>query len=289
MSTIGLADQPTPHPLELVSAQATSCAGQLTVAELQTALRAARGVHPAPTVTSHDVASVPVAIETLAVVSAHPGAGCSTVALAVADAASATQPEQLIEYCDAGRSGLAGAADRELGEVPGGLWRRGRRGPVIIDRLAGVERDSEPPEDAARVRVVDIGTGMGLLPISSAVVLVCRASVPGLRAAEGQLDALNERHVALAALGSARWPGVVRASAGPRISALRGAGRVITVPLDRRLAATGLTRDRLPRGVLAAAHRLLALTGSTTRPYRRPGRTPGRVSYRTASRSDASR
>jgi len=233
--------------------------------------------------------SASVAIETLVVVAAHPGAGCSTVALAAADAASATQPVQLIEYCDAGRSGLAGAADCELGEVAGGLWRGGRRGPVIIDRRADVDRDSEPPDDSARVRVVDVGTGMGLLRISGAVVLVCRASVPGLHAAEGHLDALRERNVVLAVLGPARWPGVVRASTGPQIAARRESGRVITVPLDRRLAATGLTRDRLPRGVLAAAHRLLALTGSTTRPYRRPGRTPGRVSYRAASRSDASR
>ena len=73
------------------------------------------------------------------------------------------------------------------------------------------------------------------------------------------LDQLEEQPVVVAAVGPARWPGEVTASAGPRLRALRLAGRVVPVPLDQRLQVTGLTDRPLPRSVLAAGRALLQL------------------------------
>ena len=49
------------------------------------------------------------------------------------------------------------------------------------------------------------------------------------------------------------------ASSGPRLRALRIAGRVVTVPLDRHLQISGLTDSPLPKPVLAAGRALLEL------------------------------
>jgi Mrp family chromosome partitioning ATPase len=212
----------------------------------------------------------------IAVVAAHAGAGASTVALAISDAAAEDgTPVHLIEHASPWRSGLVAAASSELGAHPGGSWRRGRRGNVTLDRRATVSTPNAwpgpPTDDRPGVTVLDLGLldADGNLPLTdcTTTVVVCRPSVPGVRLAEQLLAQFAEEPVLVAALGPGRWPGEVTASLGPRLRALRDVGRVVAIPMDRRLAVTGLTSGSLPKPVLAAGRnvlQLLALPGEET-------------------------
>jgi hypothetical protein len=257
--------------------------GLLSIAQLQLVLRARRRpdpsadrlpgtrgptqtVDPAPARAAHlPWTAGLVARRSVVVMAAHPGAGCSTVALAIADAAARMAEVQLVECAPAACSGLAAAAHAELGVTDGG-WRRGRRGRVMISRPAdGVP--GVPPEvgpGVPEVLVVDVGTH-DLAPIEGAVpVLVCHASVPGVRRAEQALASLDQAVVA--AVGPGRWPGAVRASCGPRLRAVREAGGLVTVPPARRLQVDGVSSAGLPRGVAAAGLALWRLLDRGPRP-----------------------
>jgi hypothetical protein len=208
------------------------------------------------------------------VIGAHPGAGCSTVAVAVAEAAAAGAGAgagagaHLVEWSDGTGSGLAGVAHAELGVGPSGLWRHGRRGDLTVSRPVDVLPASPPDAGAGGgVVVVDLGhlgptagvaATAGRWPGGS-VVVVCRASAPGVRRAEVLLAAL-QLPVLVAVVGPSRWPGSVRASRGPLLRQREEAGALVGVPDDRRLAVTGLTSAALPRKVAAAGDRLWQLT-----------------------------
>jgi hypothetical protein len=193
----------------------------------------------------------------IVVVSAHAGAGASTVALGLADAAGADgTPVRLIDCAAAAESGLADAASEVVGIDRTGRWYRGRRGTVTIHHAADATLLGEA---GCGLTVIDSGPARpGRLGGAIGVVLVCAATVPGLRQAEAALAAITGP-VVLAAVGPRKWPGVVTASLGPTAAALRRDGRLVRVPLDRRLAATGLTGDPLPRRVIAAARAVLQL------------------------------
>ena len=217
------------------------------------------------------------------VLPAHAGAGASTVALSVAEALSGYRPVQLVEYADAHRSGLAAASSSELGVDESG-WHRGRRNHIDLARLATDRRsvDTLPPPPSAGT---DVSAGDGLLVIDvgwpvtgmlsgpgwttalqggTQLVVVSRVTVPAVRQTEHVLGMLEVPAV-VACVGSGRWPGMVTASCGPALRAARAAGRVVPVPVDRRLAIAGLTPDPLPRPVAAAGRalaRLLALDPS---------------------------
>jgi hypothetical protein len=94
-------------------------------------------------------------------------------------------------------------------------------------------------------------------------VLVCRATVPGVRHAEHLLRDI-ESPIAIAAVGPSRWPGSVLATAGPCLRACRETGRLVTVPVDRKLESTGLTAAPLPKPVLAAGRELLEVIAGIT-------------------------
>ncbi len=208
------------------------------------------------------------------VLAAHPGAGASTVALALAAAAAEWDVvTQLIECAPQERSGLAAATETELGVSAG--WRCGTRGGVTIQRPAAPTASGPPMlptlRPAARsVLVLDPGLRASepamVAPWASELVeraelvLVLRATVPGVRAAEHLVAELDGRLPLIAAVGPARWPGVVVASCGPRLRAAREAARVIPIPIDSHLAVTGLTADPLPKPLLAAARLLARLT-----------------------------
>jgi len=207
--------------------------------------------------------------------------------LAVAEAlAAGGVPTRLVDCADPARSGLAAATTTELGVDEVG-WRRGRRespGAVVhVDRLAGpvpgIDHTPPPPRPptgtgAERV-VVDVGWparhvlgGRGWvagLVGAGRLVLVCRATVPGLRQTEHLLTGIAGiagvagRPVVIAAVGPSRWPGAVRAGCGPALRAARAAGLVVGVPADRRLESLGLTADALPKPVAAAGRQLAAL------------------------------
>jgi hypothetical protein len=225
----------------------------------------------------------------IAVVAAHSGAGASCVALALADALSAEgRACRLIEAAHPCRSGLVTAAEAELGFDPSGCWRRGSRRMSTVYRRA----DEDPPEDwpgsdDAGATIVDLGLpsprNLDLLRMDGPrLVVTCRVSVPGIRLAEYLLAELSEAAVVLAAVGAGRWPGEVTASTGPRMQRLRAAGRVVSVPEDRRLHCTGPTTAPLPKPVAAAGRALLALldaagTGATAPPSQSaPPNTPPR-------------
>jgi hypothetical protein len=204
------------------------------------------------------------------VVAAHPAAGCSAVAMAIAEAAAGPALAHLVEVADAAASGLAAATRAELGSDPRGLWRRGRRDQVLVSRSCALVPDRAPDLDVtAGVTVVDLGHpcllrpgALGELP-GPAVVAVCRASIPGITRLEVLLAAVD-RPALVAVIGPSRWAGPVRAVAGPLLRRAQDAGAVVCIPEDRNLAVTGLTAHDLPRKVAAAGGRLWQLACATT-------------------------
>lgn len=206
----------------------------------------------------------------VAVVGAHAGAGASTVALALADVLAERGRERchLVETAPMPLSGLIAAARTELGMDDSGHWRRGTRGPVTLDRRADDGPVAPWPSalpEPARVHVLDLGVPAGrpdeaeLLARAGATVLVCRATVPGVRAAAAEVLRWAAPPTVLVSVGARGWPGPVRAVAGPVLSLLRRTDRVVDVPLARRLTVVGPTGDPLPHPVLKAAQRASAL------------------------------
>jgi hypothetical protein len=209
-----------------------------------------------------------LAADWITVVAAHAGAGASTVALAISDAAAATDRRvHLVDTAHPRRSGLIAAASAELGTDASGAWRRGSRGRVTIDRRVADGPGGWPVfpigEEPA-VTVVDLGLPAPerlarLAADQTRTVVVCRPTVPGARLTEHVLNQLAEHPVVVAVVGPARWPRAVKADCGPRLRELRSRGLVVPVPVDRQLQAAGLTGDRLPKVVEAAGRSLAAL------------------------------
>jgi hypothetical protein len=249
-------------------------------------------VHPAPTAPAPAPSSAaPASATSLAdaarrpldipagwvrVLAGHSGAGASTVTLALADAAAANgRSSQVIEAASPSRSGLVSAASRELDVDESGAWRRGSRPHAVTSVAVTISRRAEErqPSSWPAIRADSellVAVDLGLVPtdaLASAgggpVVVVCRATIPGVRLTEQLLDRLVDSTVAVAMLGGRRWPDEVTASASPRLRALRDAGRVVTVPLDGHLAVTGPTHVPLPKAVLAGGRALLGLIDAT--------------------------
>ena len=180
--------------------------------------RAGRGGRPAAAPTGPGVLRPPPGRRWVAVVGAHRGAGASTVALALADAAAtAGWPVHLVSCNAPAECGLVGAATVELGTDPTGAWRTGRRGAGVtlarpapgrdlITRAAASQGSADPGPGSAwpplppgvderdLLTVVDAEAGAArapqLLATAAAVLLVCRVSVPGVHDVEQLLDAL---------------------------------------------------------------------------------------------------
>lgn len=257
-------------------------AAPVTVAELQAALRAAwagqfrtgSGREPARTRPPRRRPGRPLPGQVVMVVGCHGGAGASTVALAVAEAAvELGRSVRLLDCSSAQRSGLQTAVDAELGVEPSG-WRRGRRERLSLDRVADVlasAADVPAPaeESGAKAGVTVVDTGWGATDVlsgdswlaqaaeSAALVLVARATIPALRQLE-QVLATCPGGPVVAVHGPTRWDRSVRATAGPLLLAAGAAGRVVIVPTDRHLAVAGITCAPLPKAVLEAGLQILA-------------------------------
>lgn len=248
----------------------------VSVAQLQRAVLCARRgglcqlpLHPSGPRMPIGPLDVPGSLRVVAVVAAHAGAGATMVATALAESAAERDlGVDLIEAADPIRSGLASAADAELDSDPETGWRRGRRGSVTLHRRSG-----SPPlltwptlttRSGPRLVVADLPTPAGPAPASwpAELVLVARATAPGVIAVERLLAGLVDRQVAVAVIGPRRWPRLVQASVGPRLSGLRAAGRVVRIRVDRTLAVTGVTGTAMPRSIVADAGRLLDLRDS---------------------------
>jgi hypothetical protein len=127
----------------------------------------------------------------------------------------------------------------------------------VIDRRGELEPVEWPtPPNPGCLRLADLGLTDSADDLP--VVLVCRATVPGIRLAEYALSRLHAP-LALAAVGPSRWPGQVTASAGVHVRQLREQGQVVAVPIDRHLDVEGLTSDPLPKQVIDAGAQLVAL------------------------------
>jgi hypothetical protein len=179
---------------------------------------------------------------------------------------------RLLDCASAERSGLLTAVDAELGVNASG-WRLGRRARLPIDRVADVlDSVAEVPAPdveswgPVEVTVVDSGwaatavlsgdSWLGQVSGCAALVLVARATIPALRQLEHAL-AICPPGPLVAVRGRRRWDRSVHATAGPLLLAAEAAGRVVTVPSDRHLAATGITCAPLPKAVLAAGRQIV--------------------------------
>jgi hypothetical protein len=270
----------------LLDDEAPAPARLLSVVELQGALRAAR-TGSLVTVPRRSPRSpqppTPAAGRLgpwVAVLGAHGGAGASTVALALADAAAVYgKAVRLVGYAVPARSGLVAVTTVELGVSDQGLWRSGRRGPhLTVDLFTGSSQHTasrptlEPHEATGWSTVVDVDVQVdvqvddgaewqqALLSQACAVVLVFRVTVPGVRQAERLLTELAQtvdqdsrpRLVLGAAVGPTGWPGAVASSAGPLLRRCRSEGHLVRFPVDPRLELSGLTNSALPKAVLRA-------------------------------------
>jgi hypothetical protein len=278
-----LAGRPRLHELCELTDPAPACASVLSSPRTwldvaNAALPAREDIHREPSAGRGDSAPAAVpgrgdsdalAADWITVVAAHAGAGASTVALAISDAAAATDRRvHLVETAHPRRSGLIAAASAELGTDGAGAWRRGSRDRVTIDRrVADVRPDGWPvlpTSEEPAITVLDLGLPAPedvarLAADRTRTVVVCRPTVPGVRLVEHALSQLTDQPVVVAAVGPARWPQAVNANCGPRLRELRSQGRVVQVPIDRRLQAAGLTEDRLPKAVEAAGRSLSSL------------------------------
>ena len=218
--------------------------------------------------------------QVLPVVGCAGAAGASTIALALASAVG--RSARILE-CRGTCSGLAAASTAELGPHPSG-WRRGIRGDVLLERAGGLlTRVDEVPlpseqDGPLALTVLDLGWDLRhVLDVPSwigeqvrtagVVVVVTRATIPGLLHLETTLSLLDQIRVVAAVLGSPsrRWSKAVWQSSGPMTKALEDSGRLIVIPHDSRLAAVGLDWRPLPRQVLEAVHAIMELTGSALR------------------------
>jgi hypothetical protein len=229
----------------------------------------ARGGDIATGIRQHDAHNGELKASWIGVLAAHAGAGASTVALLISDAAAAGGRQvHLVDTARPCQSGLVAAASEELGSDVTGSWRRGMRTGVTIDRrtteMAPGGWPVAPAGDGPAVTVVDLGLAAPeeltrLAGDCTRLVVVCRPTVPGVRLTEQVLDQLAPQPVVVAAVGPSRWPGEVTASLGPCLRALRAAGRVVPVPMDRHLEVTGPTSSALPKPLRSAGRSLLEL------------------------------
>ncbi len=215
----------------------------------------------------------------LLVLGAAGSCGATTLALALATASDGAA--RLVECASVSQSGLAAACTAELGVDELG-WRHGSRDRVLVDRAdrpRPLLADVPPPSPVVELPVLTVvdagsdlerlvaGTGWvtGLLT-SASMVLVARATVPGLRRLESMLHVLDADRTIAAVLGPPprRWPSPVWHSLGDHTRRLLDADRLIGLPEDRGLMVRGLTPAPLPKPLLPAAAAVLALTEGLT-------------------------
>ncbi|MBC7632603.1 hypothetical protein [Aeromicrobium sp.] len=203
---------------------------------------------------------------TVAVIGATGRVGATTVAVAIAEVASA--PARVVECGPRHSSGLIATTTAEMGATPTG-WHRGVRGDVLIERL---ERDVDEPAtvpapdatdrdltiidvswDLGRVRRADswLNTLVDAVPL----VIVSIATVSGMRFLDQALrltDRPDDTWCVIAGPTIKRWPKSLRAACTQRIDGAVTGGRLSHAPLLSSLAVIGLTPAPLPASLLSA-------------------------------------
>ncbi len=176
-------------------------------------------------------------------------------------------------------SGLAGASTAEMGVTADG-WVQGTRDTVLIerrsDRVASIAVMPAPSATTRPLTVLDCPTDVdllvhdsawpGALARTAAVVVVTRASGPGLRRMEAAIAGLGADRAHAVMVGAPkRWPRPLEQALGAHGRQLRTSGRLTEVPHDPQLAVDGITTDPLPAALLAAVAPVLESLRGTFR------------------------
>lgn len=235
----------------------TSVTEAVSVSELVAAVRRQRAPRPAPAL---QVEASP--IRGASVVGAHPGAGATTVAVALADALDAIgRPGTLLDLA-LSPDAFAAAECEVDSRVPG--WRAGRRGQTQVLRRR--THEAEAPKFSGDL-VVD-----GRMESLKSRILVCRATLPSVRRADADLP----DGAVFVVVGCSRWPKVVAASLSPTLQRAMNDGRIVLVPHDRDLELYGVDAEPLPSSARDAGRHVVELlwpdlVGSSS-PHRWRGR-----------------
>jgi hypothetical protein len=212
----------------------------------------------------------------LPVVSCTGSCGATTAAVALGEAAK--QRARVVECGSATTSGLAAASNAELGLHASG-WLQGTRGELLLERAHDVLIDPvnapvpSTPDRPVALTILDVAWELGQLLASpcwltaqiinaNPIVLIATCTVPGMRRLESTLALLGDMPRIAAVVGPPRrrWPSTVQHGTGSLTRTLDHAGRLLSIPVDRRLAVTGLDSTPLPASLLDAATELLYLT-----------------------------
>lgn len=210
----------------------------------------------------------------VSVLGAHPGAGATSVATALADAA-AMNPDRrvtLLGLTPDGSQTIRGVADAEVESPVPGLREGRRRGIRVFARAADTR--AECPDVTAVLGDVTIIDGPS--PYSTRTVVVCRPTLPSAQLTERALHAAGPRAV-LAVLGGKRWPRPVEALLGPTIRRTSEEDGIVFIPDNARLRVYGIDTNPTPAPVLAPAAHLLAMLCpdlTDSRADRSKGQTP---------------
>jgi HAMP domain-containing protein len=218
---------------------------------------------------------------------ANGGAGASTIALALADAADALSVRvRVLDAAAPAWSGLLGATVTELAAVGG--WRRGRRGAnVLIDRVEDpVQIPAEVPTPRAAegvdLTLLDAGWSMRELTAASVAgawlataparveVLVTRPQALALSQTEAALADLEEQlaadQVVVVVVGASRWSAREFAAAGRLLREAHQQDAVLFTPLLSAKTLPGLGPDPLPKQLAIPSRRLLERITTITGP-----------------------
>ena len=194
----------------------------------------------------------------LTVAGAHPGAGATSVSLAITDALAAEGHRvRLVDVATA--PDAFATVEQEIDSGQAGA-RRGRRGHATIFRPSA---PGDGDEIFTGIVVLDGSSPCVGQPRPMAVlrVVVCRATVPSLTKAERLLaaDRADDPALVVAVVGTRRWPKAVRAVLGPAIARAVDEGRVVFFGRDRALEVYGPTPEPMPSHLCAAGRRLVDL------------------------------
>lgn len=207
----------------------------------------------------------------IAVAGASGRVGASTVALALATAAD--MPARVVECCSMHLTGFASATTAELGEDDAG-WRRGNRGPVVIERAStSFDHPGQlpvPSPTPSALTIVDIGwdltqirradTWLGPVLDEAPLVLATVATVPGMRAFDTALRAADHPDAVWCAVVGPpykKWPRSVRLARTPVIDAVNDRGRLLAIPTINTIAIDGITAQALPDALVSACRPIL--------------------------------
>ena len=133
---------------------------------------------------------------------------------------------------------------------------------------SGCERTATPSGASASATALTTAGGDAIAPPSPSplwppgegteLLIVCRATIPGVRHAELALAALPGNPFVVG-VGARRWPTPVTAAVGPRLGRAMSQGRVGLIPADRCLELNGIDTETFAKPVAAAATQLTEL------------------------------